>query len=356
MQDFDSPCIPFYFSITYCRMQPIKNILVTRLRFMGDIVLTIPVLEKLREAHPEAVITYLCEQPYNQLLLYNPYIDRILSLPPQKSGFLSRFNVIKDLVCGKFDIAIDLFGNPRSALLTFLSGSSIRIGGDFLGRRHYFTHRVKDDGKAKSAIDFHMQYLKPLNIESEPGQPFLFVTPEEKNQAREYLKNKGFSEDGPLVAIQPGASWPAKRWLPERFALLADRLNAEMGMQVIFTMGPEGVEEELVTSVVEKCRFRVKTPECLGIRRLTALLSVIDVFISNDCGPMHIAPAVGTKTIGIFGPGEPEIWFPYEKNQGHRFIHKKIDCSRCHQDFCVKLDCMRAIEVDDVFNAVRVIL
>ena len=180
--------------------------------------------------------------------------------------------------------------------------------------------------------------------------PYLVVTPEEKQRAARFLADKGYDTHRPIIGIHPGASWPAKKWLPERFASLANRLVSELGAQVFFNMNPG--DEETIGQVLPNCEFQVPDPEILPLRELAAVLSLCDLVVSNDCGSLHVAPAVGTRTIGIFGPGEPEIWFPYSREKGHRFIHHEIDCSRCHQDFCDKMDCMKAVQVEEVFQTV----
>ena len=327
----------------------IHRILVSRLRFMGDVILTTPMLHTLREAFPRAHITYLAEKPYQTLLENHPTVNFTLGVNyKDRVGYM---RLIYKLMRSKYDLAFDLFGNPRSALLIWLSGAPYRIGGDFRGRRRFYTHKIQDDGKTKSSVAFHMRYLSPLGIQTSPVDPYLVVTPEEKQQAELFLKNKGYDTQQPIIAIHPGASWPAKKWLPERFAALANRIVSELGAQVFFNINPG--DEETIGQVVPHCEFRVPDPEILPLRELAAVLNLCDLVISNDCGPMHVAPAVGTRTIGIFGPGEPEIWFPYSLEKGHRFIQHEIDCSRCHQDFCDKMDCMKAIRVEEVFQTVR---
>jgi len=192
--------------------------------------------------------------------------------------------------------------------------------------------------------------VEPLGIPSAATDPFIQITEEEKAWAKEYLIRQNYDLTQLFIGIHAGATWPAKRWFSERFADLARRLKSEKNAQIFFTCGPG--EETLVQSVIKESGIRSNKPEILPLRKLGAVLSQMDCFISNDCGPMHLAPAVGTKTVGIFGPGEPEIWFPYRSELGHRFVHHTIDCSRCHRDLCEKLDCMKAISVDDVMQAV----
>ena len=324
-------------------MDDMKNILVIRLRFMGDVILTIPLLTTLKDAYPNACITYLAETPFAVLLTHHPSVDNVLIL--DKTNRKQTAQLYKNILLTKFDVAIDLFGNPRSALLTWLSGAKTRIGGDFRGRRHFYTHPIKNDGTPKTAIDFHLSYLAPLGIPLKKHNPFIVISEEEKEWAKNYLYLKGYDLSKQIIGIHPGATWPAKKWFPERFVELANTLNSK-GFQILFTMGPG--EESLVRDIINQCTFDSKGPKVLSLRQLAAVLQQLDVYVSNDCGPLHLAPAVGTKTVGIFGPGEPDIWFPYDSNLGHRLVFHELDCSRCHRDLCEKMDCMKAISVYEV--------
>lgn len=328
-----------------------KQILITRLRFMGDVILTMPLLQSIREKYPRARIIYLTEAPFHQLLEGHPAVDDVWVL---RKGMGKQIQLISQLILTHFDAAIDLFGNPRSALLMYLSGAKIRIGGDFRGRRLLYTHRIQDDNRTLNAIEYHMRYGHPIGIRSPYRAPVVSVTRNEKAWASRYLRRSGYALNRPIVGMHIGATWPAKRWLPERFAELADRVQRELKADVFFTAGPGEAEE--VQAVISQCDCRISTPQVLSLRKLSAVLSHLTVFVSNDCGPVHLAPAVGTPTIGIFGPGEPEIWFPYASEQGHRAIHHPLDCSRCHRDFCEKLDCMRSIRVQEVLEAVQTAL
>ena len=325
----------------------IETILVTRLRFMGDVILTTPVLAALRRAYPRASITYLAEWPYITLLEHHPAVDERLAL--RRDRRFGSAEMIGRLLRRRFDLAIDLFGNPRSALLTFLSKASMRIGGDFRGRRTFYTHRIRDDGSRKTAVQFHLNYLDPLAITPPaPSDPEIALTDEEIAWSQDYLLRRGYDPEETIVGIHPGATWPAKRWFPHRFAVLANRLHRE-GAQILFTMGPG--EDEVMESVLRSCQFSVIEPHILSLRQLGAILSRLDLYIANDCGPMHLAPAVGTRTVGIFGPSDPGIWFPYRLEAGHVPVSKEVDCRICNRDWCDKMDCMRAITVQDVLGA-----
>jgi lipopolysaccharide heptosyltransferase II len=330
------------------QLHNIENILVSRLRFMGDIILTTPLLNALKQAFPQARITYLAEKPYAPLLYNHPDIDQIISL--DRTSLRAQLPALKELVHNHYDLAIDLFGNPRSAQLSFLSGAGMRIGGDFRGRKIFYTHKIKDDGQRKTAIEFHLQYLKPLHIAYQQIQPYLCVKEEEEKQARTYLREKSYDLDRPIIGIHPGATWPAKKWFADRFAELAKKITDELHAQVFFTVGPG--ETGLAESIIQSAALQAPEPEVLNVRQLMSIIKQFQVYVANDCGPMHIAPAVGTRVVGIFGPGEPDIWFPYSQQAGHQLVYRTVDCSCCHRDFCNDLFCMREISVNMAFEAV----
>ncbi|NLP12629.1 glycosyltransferase family 9 protein [bacterium] len=319
----------------------LESILVTRLRFMGDIVLTTPLLSVLRRAYPHAHIGYLAEAPYAQLLQPHPWVDSVYELDRRKGGL--PMQLLRSMRRRKWDLAIDLFGNPRSALLTFLSGAAMRIGGDFRGRRCYYTHRIRPAERTLTAIQFHLSYLQPLHLQVAEEKPMLQITDAESQWAADFLAAAGYDSSQPIVGLHPGATWPAKKWFPDRFAELARKLRHEAKVQILFTCGPG--EETLVERVVQLSGLALPPVTVLPLRQLAAVIKRMRAFVSNDCGPLHLAPAVGTAAVGLFGPGEPEIWFPYKAADGHRLVYQQVDCSRCHRDFCETMACMKAISV-----------
>ena len=341
----------------------IQCLLISRLRFMGDVILTTPLIRALKKGLPDVRLVYLTEPPFGQLLENNPYLDKIVlfdrvrldSLPVLKSfrEQVQFFSALRKLRC---TAAVDLLGLPRTAFQLRLSGAPIRIGGNYRYRKHLYTHLFPVERMHwKTAIDFYLNVLKFFDLPDDGRQTKVFVTEKEKGWARAYLKMKGFDLSLPIVGLHPGGTWPAKLWPWERFAELAVRLTNELKVQVFLTGGPN--DQEILKKVGEKLGDRAYRGEVLTLRQLAAVQSLFSVFVSNDCGPMHLAPAVGTPTIGIFGPGEPDIWFPYSEEKGHSFIYKHVSCSPCHYDFCpTDHICMKAIEVEEVFERIRKVL
>jgi heptosyltransferase III len=338
-----------------------RRILLTRMRFIGDIVLTTPVIRSVRAACPDAHIAYMGERDAVSLLECNPFLDEIIPYDYSRPGVLEQARV-GFLLRGKhFDLVVDLFGNPRSALLTRLSGARVRVGPERSGRGRLYTIRVADDGRPKTAVEFHNQYIAAAGIPPVASKPELFLTNEEKRDAASYLRwvcgeGKPLDPARPIVGIHPGATWPAKKWLPERFAELADLLRAKLGAHVIITAGPG--DAGAVSAVSARAVSAPAVLSVLPLRQLAAVISCCSVFVSNDAGPMHIAPALGVPTVGIFGPGEDAVWFPYDLSAGHTPLRKDVPCHPCHLDYCNRagegyMECMKLLAVADVFAAVE---
>lgn len=323
---------------------------------MGDIILTTPLIRAIGEAMPGAEIYYLAETPFNSLLEHHPLVtgtvpfdfSQIRKLRGLKAvGAQTHF--VSELRKHRFDLAIDLFGNPRSALQARMSGAKYRIGGDFPGRGKLYNYRIDYHNKNYNAIDFHLKALEPLGI-NPPQNPVteIFVTDEEQRWAQDYLKKMGINPEKKIVGIHPGATWPAKMWLVERFAALIREIKNSFNAEIVLTHGPG--EDERIKTILKNVPEKIFTADILSLRRLAALLKQFNTYISNDCGPMHLSVAVGTKTLGIFGPSEPQIWFPYSPKLGHRYIHKADNCWPCHQDFCDTMACMKNITVKEVLR------
>jgi lipopolysaccharide heptosyltransferase II len=338
-----------------------NHILLTRLKYIGDIVLTTPLIHTLRDRFPDAYIAYLGDKNGVSLLEQNPYLDEIFSIDFSRNTILQQLGLFYQLNRKHFDLVIDLFCNPRSALLSFATRAPVRVGGNLPGRGKLYTIRIKDDGIPKSAVEFHYQSLKAAGIEPKYFAPEIFLAEDEKKESRRYLEWQGIDFSKPIVALHPGGTWPAKLWPAERFADLADLLVAKMHAQIILTKGPR--DGEAAGKVESAIVGGVLSLPVLPLRQLAAILSLCAACVANDSGPMHIAAAVGTPTIGLFGPGEENIWFPYTPafpggSPKHIALRKDVPCHPCHLNVCNRtgneyMECMKLLSVNEVFNAVK---
>jgi lipopolysaccharide heptosyltransferase II len=329
----------------------IRRILLSRLRFMGDVILTTPLIRRLKKVFPKAQLSYLTEDVFAPLLLHNPHLDEVMAFP-LRGSVAAQGRVYYQLRQRRFDLAIDLFGNPRTALMTWLSGASIRVGGDFRGRGKLYNVRVPAPPAEPHAIDFHWRSLEALGIAKGDNRTEVFIASEEKRWAREFLHEISLDSSQPIVGLHPGATWPNKRWPEKYFAELARQL-CDQNVQVLITQGPG--EENVVMEVMRQisppnlsaARSQAITLlPVLSLRQLASVQQQMQVFVSNDCGVMHLAVAVGTPTIGLFGPSQPHIWFPYDQRDGHLALWQSIECRPCHKNFCPlgHLDCQNKLE------------
>lgn len=327
-----------------------QRILLSRMKFIGDIVLTTPIIHTLRETFPNAYIAYLGDANAVTLLENNPHLNEIIPFYFSKKSLLYSIEMFAKLRAKKFDIAIDLFSNPRSAILTYATGATVRIGGNSRGRSMFYTIKINDDGKPKTAIEYHYQSLKPLNIVPKHFTTEIFLKESEKEQAQKFLSSLGIEQGKKIVALHPGGTWPAKLWHKEKFAELAKRLQAN-GIVVILT---GGINDKEQVDFVCTHASAVSTGN-LSLRQIAALYSQCNAVVANDCGVMHISVAVHTPTIGIFGPGQDTIWFPY--NAPHIALRKHVPCNPCHLNVCNRtgsgfMECMRLLSVDEVYETV----
>jgi ADP-heptose:LPS heptosyltransferase len=204
----------------------------------------------MRAAHPEAHIAYLAERKPVSLLEHNPYLNEITPYDIKKKIF-SQVLFYRRLHTNRYDLAIDFFGNPRTALLTYATGTTVRLGLDGRTRGRLYTLRIKDDGRPKTAIQFYFQFLRALGVKPTSTKTEIFLTEDERREARTYLQRNGIDVDRPIVVLHSGANWPARVWPSDRFAQLADKLIAKPGAQVILYQGPK--DHKIVSEVSRKC-------------------------------------------------------------------------------------------------------
>jgi lipopolysaccharide heptosyltransferase II len=341
---------------------PAQRILVTRMKFIGDVVLTTPLLHSLRQAYPGAHIAYMAAADACSLLEHHPSVDALIPYDFSRPSVLEQPRVAFLLRRSRFDIVLDLFSNPRSALLTYLSGARVRVGLARGGRGRLYTHQVRDDGTPKTAIQFHDQYLRTIGVVPTGTPPLLAVTPAERQEAlvRFGVSGRGASGiteggRGRLVVMHAGATWPSKQWGAEQYAALAMMLARTAGVRVLLTGGPR--DRDVLAEVERRSQQAARQAGPLALRGLAALLAVADAFVGNDGGPMHMAAAVGTPTVGLFGPGEEQIWFPYTGALGHRALREDVPCHPCHLNVCNRsgeghMECMKRLTPERVLGAV----
>jgi lipopolysaccharide heptosyltransferase II len=330
------------------------RVLLSRLQYLGDVVLTLPVVAALKKQFPACEIDYLVKYPGAELLQGEAGISTVHCIPGPPDRPASTLRLIRDLRRRRYDVAIDFLSNPRSALLIFSSGASMRIGGTRRIRRHFYTHTVSVPVDVRSAVSHHLHYLNVLNIAAEPVKPTLTITDTESKAALAILERSGMKQAARKIGIHPGGKWQVKRWPVEKFASLAKRLRQQAGAQIFVFQGPgeEIYSEQLRSRLRDEAIYLPQLP----VRSAAAVMSRLDAGVYCDGGAMHISVAVGTPTIGIFGSSEPDVWFPYEDYGSYRPAFIPLACRPCHMHTCDHVKCLNELSVEAVEEAVLDVL
>ena len=334
-----------------------RSILVRGTNWVGDCVCSLPALRAIRRSFPSAKITLMVRPWVAGIYQPSKLIDHLLIYDRSGEhrgarGFLSAVRQLKN---GEYELAI-LFQNAfQAAALTFLARIPHRWGYATDGRGYLLTRAlpVNKETLTRHHVYYYIELLRGLGIAGEePPQMELLVDEGVKDKMRQLLQSRGVSREKPLVGINPGAAFgPAKKWLPERFAELADRLEQSAGCRVVIvgSTGERDIARDM-TNIMKSTPI-VLTGETT-LQELIAVISFCQLFISNDSGPMHLAAALKVRTIGIFGPTDERITGPW--GEGHAVLSKQIDCRPCQLVTCpAEHQCMKAITAEEVYSVAR---
>lgn len=326
-----------------------RNILVIKLRYLGDVLLATPTLHALKTAYPASRLTVLVNRGTEEILRANPDVDEII--PLDRGSIVQQSRFVREIRRRRFDTVMDLTDGDRAAFLTWISGAAVRIGFNAEDRwtgRCYTTVVSGDPGAHR--IERDLAVLAPLGVSVRDRVPRIWLTPEDDARVEQLIGQLGIARDRPWVVVQPGARYWFKAWPPERFAELADRLNDRFGCQVLVGGSPQ--EAVLTQAVVTRAKSRLLSIAGRSdVRTLAALLKRSALFVGNDTGAMHIAAAVGTPVVGLFGPSNPMEWGP--RGGPTEVIYKGLDCRVCFHPTCRRGEgnCMKQITVEEVMAA-----
>ncbi len=338
-----------------------KRILVVRTDRIGDVLLSTPVIKALRDAYPRAYIAMMVSPYAKDIVDGNPYLDDVIIYDKdgKHKSWQRSMKFASRLKKRKFDLVLVLHPTNRVHMVTFFAGIPTRVG---YGRKMGFllTDRIehtKQFGK-KHELEYNLDLLRHLDIHPKVKSLHIPIKKESEEWVDELFKEEGIDKADKLLAIHPSASCPSKIWPAERFSQVADRLAEKYGLKVLIIAGPKDVVS--ARTVSEKMSSSaVYLGGRTSVSQLASILKRCRLFISNDSGPVHIASAVGTPVISIFGRSQnglsPKRWGPVGKDD--RVLHKEVGCIECLAHNCRKsFACLRAITVDDVMMAADSIL
>jgi heptosyltransferase-3 len=301
------------------RVSP-RRALVIKLGHIGDVLVTTPVITALKETWPELSITALVNQGTEAMLQNSPYVDEVIALERDHEGRLSelayQLGLLKRLRSARFDLSLELSGGDRGAFLSLASGAKTRVG--FAPKKPHVRarafHVLADaTGTQNHVVETFLRQVRALGIE--PNDTALKLYPDAASQAKAatLLRQHGL-ESKQFALLHPTSRWMFKCWTPEGNAALIRRLG-ELGLPVVLTAAPaqkeldfleQALEQDLSTAEVINLAGQVDLP------LLGALIEQARVFIGVDSAPMHMAAALGTPTLVLFGPSGEKMWGPWQ--------------------------------------------
>lgn len=342
--------------------QNFKRILIVRTDRIGDVLLSTPVIKALRQNYPSAYLAMMVSPYTKDIVEGNPYLDEVIIYDKDNKhkNWLTSLVFARDLKKEAFDLALILHPTNRVHLVTFLAGIPKRVG--FKRKLGFLLtdkiEHTKQSGE-KHELEYTLDLVRSLGIIPEDKSLLMPINPESEQWTEELLKQEGIGAADKLLAIHPGASCPSKIWPNERFAEVADRLSEKYGLKVLVIAGTQ--DAGLALQVIQNMHFpALNLAGRASLSQLASLLKRCRLLISNDSGPIHIAAALNTPVISIFGRNQkglsPKRWGP--PAGGRNFVlHKQVGCLECLAHSCVKeFACLKAISVEDVVKAAETML
>jgi heptosyltransferase-3 len=327
-------------------LRTIKKILVIKLRDIGDLVLSTPVLNVLNENCPAPEIVYVLKKEYDYFKYLLPHVKQVITY--DKNDPLDFFRVIWKLRCFKFDLAVNLHATFRSALMTLLSGAKYRLVHNHSGKNYFTSFPLNIEEKQKSIIERDLDTLSPLKVD---------ITQQMKKTRLilndEYIKYIDDEEMAATIGFGVGARRKIKIWHRDRFIELGRKLADEGFKIAVFCSEAEKETGDHIASRIPGAKLYAG----LDFLRLSFFLHKLTLFVGNDSGLRHIAAAFGVKTVTLFGAENPVEWHPYSEADGHIAIshlseYQGFDINS--KEFREKAEeVINKITVDEVFEAIN---
>jgi ADP-heptose:LPS heptosyltransferase len=342
------------------------NILLVRLRLIGDVVFTTPAIRAIRRHYPDARITYIVEEEAAAVVRHNPHLDAVIvARSPHAAGRLrADIALIRRLRRERYDLAIDFHGGPRSSMLTWLSGARQRIGYEVAGRSWMYTTRVPRPRalRPRHSVISQWDVLLPLGIA--PPDPEIDVVempddPAAVSAVTQRLADVGIGGGTAVIVVHVSAGNPFRRWPAASFVELVCRLaSKDPKRRIILTSGPSDAAAAAAIARDARARLGAHEREAIvqcgefDLAELRALVERAALYIGGDSGPLHIAGTTGVPVVGLYGPTLPVRSQPF---RGARFISQAAEvpdlpCRPCDQRRCEPGDfrCLIGISAEAV--------
>jgi heptosyltransferase-2 len=331
----------------------LNRVLIRGTNWIGDVVMTFPAIAAARETLPHAKITVLVKPWVADLVRMHPAVDEVMiyERPGRHEGIGGLWELARELRLRRFDAAILLQNAIEAAIIAWLAGIPIRAGYSTDARGLLLTHPVRrtEDIKTVHQSLYYLEMLKALGFKFSDRTLRIVPTEQDREAAEKRLNENGIAGRRPIIGMAPGAAYgPAKRWFPERFATVADRLSGKYSCPVLlFGSAGDRTSTEAVQAAAQTAFIDIAGRT--NLNEAIALIARCDLFVTNDSGLMHVAGALGVPTVAIFGSTNPVTTSP----MGERtvLVRRPVDCSPCLKQECpTDFKCMDLVTVDEVFD------
>ncbi len=352
------------------------SILLVRLRLIGDVIFTTPVIRALRRRYPSARLVYVVEPAAAPVVTGSPHLSEVIVIPHRRGWrrLVDDLRLGRRLRAERFDVAIDLHGGPRSAWLTWASRAPVRVGYDVAGRSWMYTRVIHRPRTLRPRHSVENQWdLLPAVDDAFPALPDpdrdrveMPVDPAAVARVRERLRTLGLTAGGQTIVLHVSAGNPFRRWPEAAFAALAADLAAEHPRRwVVVTSGPSDHAAALRVLADARRRAgdagaRIVDADGLTLAELRALMDEAALFVGGDSGPLHIAATTSVPIVGLYGPTLPERSAPWRPRHlaSAAVDAGALPCRPCEQRVCVPGDfrCLTSVSAATVRDAARRLL
>jgi len=341
------------------RLEPDDTILMIQLGHIGDLVVSLPVVQALKENAPGGRLILAVREVAREIVEDCPWVDGIISVDKKKRSPWEQIryqrNFFKELRHYRFDYAVDIRPGSRGSFLAWMSRAPIRAGHfDPRPKRNWmnrmFTHLLQPgEWDGIYAGEQNLRVVEPLGLRIQDRVPTLNVAPSKLEKVRNLLADEGVPLEKPLIAFHPFCRRKLKEWPMDSWVLLAERIHEKHDCALLMTCAPE--DRPSAKQLMEKCGVPVhdlagKT----SLGELPALLQACSLLISIDTAAVHIAAAAGTPTFTFFGPSDPAVWSPPGDGHGCVSTHRPCKSNACTEEPCDPKEsglCLQQLTVEE---------
>lgn len=354
----------------YPNLKFVKRILIIKLRHIGDVLLTSPLLSCLKNGLPEAQIDAFIYKECAPMLEGHPALNKLIlydrewkKLPLLRKLFREG-KLLKSIRYQGYDLVINLTEGDRGAIAAWMSKAPITAGIDpkgrgFFGKSKIYTHLIKQCSMPRHTVEKNLDALRRLGIFPEPEERDLFLhVPDGSLERMRTLLQEAGIEEGNYILIHPASRWKFKCIPTATMARLIDALN-EQGIKLILTSGPDKDEVSMLDEILKKSGAAVlNLSGKISLKELAALIKMSRALICVDSVALHIASALKTPVVTLFGPTSEQNWGPWMHPES-RVVTKSVSCRPCFMDGCggsKKSDCLTTLSVEQILQAVDELL